>query len=90
MWLAQTDGLDSSVGIAFVDLRSAEFVLNRMGEALFGADSLRAGGDEKQEALTAALRELRLAVVRNNNFEVAVGIKGIALASHISAAACRR
>ncbi|MCC6558941.1 MAG: tetratricopeptide repeat protein, partial [Polyangiaceae bacterium] len=75
-WLASTDGLGQGcVWLSFQDIRSAEYVLNRLGEPLFGADFAAAPPEQKVGPLAKALREIRLLVVWDN-FEVVCGAAG--------------
>jgi tetratricopeptide (TPR) repeat protein len=74
-WLAETGGLDFAEWITFSDVRSAESVVNRMVEPIFGADALAAPIEQKLDALALALREQRGVVVWDN-FESARGIDG--------------
>jgi hypothetical protein len=80
-WLHATDGLgDGCFWFTFQDIRSAEFVLNRMGEALFGPQFTAAGRDQKLDALTGVLKKHRLLIVWDN-FEVVHGMPGSSVAA---------
>jgi tetratricopeptide (TPR) repeat protein len=75
-WLAATDGLDKGCfWFGFGDIRNAEYVFNRIGEALLGSRFPAATVDERIEALTRALREYAFLIVWDN-FEVVQGIPG--------------
>jgi len=84
-WLKDTDGLGKGcLWFAFNDIRGAEYVINRMGEPLFGPDFAAAGMDQKIEALTAAFREHPFVIVWDN-FEVIRGIPGTPVEATLSA-----
>ncbi len=74
-WLGQTEGMQGCLWQTFIDVRSAEFVINQMGSALFGSGFLQAKTDEKLEALVGALRANQFVIVWDN-FEVVAGIDG--------------
>ena len=83
-WLRDTDGLgNDSVWFTFQDIRSAEFVFNRMGEALFGPQFITAEMSAKLDALTKVFRENRFLIVWDN-FEVVRGIPGTQVAATLS------
>jgi tetratricopeptide (TPR) repeat protein len=83
-WLDQTGGLEyPPFWFSFQEIRSAEYVFNRMGEALFGGDFPTLAMEKKIEALAAALREHRLLIVWDN-FESAAGIAGTAVNANLS------
>ena len=72
-WLDATDGLgEGCFWFSFVDVRTAEYVFNRMGEALFGPQFIPADMEKKIEALAAAFREHKFVIVWDN-FEVGPG-----------------
>jgi tetratricopeptide (TPR) repeat protein len=80
-WLDQTGGLEyPPFWFSFQEIRSAEYVFNRMGEALFGGDFPTLAMERKIEALAGALREHRLLIVWDN-FESAAGIAGTAVSA---------
>ena len=88
-WLDVTGGLgEGCFWFSFQDLRSAEFVFNRMGEAIFGSQFLTAPNQQKIEALAAVLRERRFLIVWDN-FESAAGIAGTAVQANLSEADLR-
>ena len=75
-WLSQTQGLGNGCfWFAFNDIRNAESVLNRMGEALFGGNFSLASVDERLNALVSTFREHRFIIVWDN-FESVRGIAG--------------
>ena len=83
-WLAQTGGLGHGCfWFTFNAIRSAEFVLNRMGEALFGPQFITAEPDAKVEALAAAFREHPFVIVWDN-FESASGIDTAGIAAMLT------
>ena len=78
-WLDQTGGLDKGCfWLSFQEIRSAEYVFNRLGEALFGGKFTLLPMEQKIEALTGALRKNRFLLVWDN-FESAAGIAGTAI-----------
>lgn len=82
-WLDQTGGLDyPPFWFSFQEIRSAEFVFNRMGEALFGGNFPSLPMDKKIEALAGALREHSFVIVWDN-FESASGIAGTAIDANL-------
>ena len=75
-WLAATEGLgEGCFWFSFGEIRGAEFVFNRFGEALFGGQFSAAALDERIELLTRALKEHAFLIVWDN-FEVVQGIPG--------------
>jgi hypothetical protein len=82
-WLDSTGGLEfPPFWFSFQEIRSAEFVFNRLGETLFGAQfgSLPLG--QKPKAIAQALRQHRFLIVWDN-FESAAGIAGTAVSANI-------
>ena len=72
-WLQATDGLGKGgFWFTFQDIRSAEFVFNRMGEALFGPQFITAEMGAKLDKLAEVFRENRFLIVWDN-FEVVRG-----------------
>src|SRR5208282_3229759 len=83
-WLQATDGLGNGCfWFAFQDIRSAEFVMNRMGEALLGPQFITAEMVAKLDALAKVFRENRFLIVWDN-FEVVRGIPGTSVAAALS------
>jgi tetratricopeptide (TPR) repeat protein len=75
-WLHATRGLGNGCfWFTFSDVRSAEFVLNRLGEALFGGNFSLAPLNRRLEALSQSLKEHPFVIVWDN-FEVVRGIPG--------------
>ncbi|MDQ2694462.1 MAG: CHAT domain-containing protein, partial [Pseudomonadota bacterium] len=66
-WLNDTGGLGAgSLWFAFDDIRSSEYVINRLVEKLFGVDATAAPLAQKQAALLKALRENPYLLVWDN------------------------
>ena len=83
-WLRTTDGLGNGCfWLTFQDIRSAEFVFNRMGEALFGPQFITLEMSAKLDHLAEVFRENRFLIVWDN-FEVVRGIPGTAVAATLS------
>ncbi|MBF0437111.1 MAG: tetratricopeptide repeat protein [Magnetococcales bacterium] len=83
-WLAQTNGLKyPPFWFAFDKIRSAEFVINRLTENLFGLNATAKPLEEKIKAVVAALREHPYLQVWDN-FESASGIEGTAITPMLS------
>ena len=83
-WLDQTNGLgEGAFWFAFQEIRSAEYVFNRMGEALFGGQFGALAMDQKIEALAKVFAEKRFVIVWDN-FEVAKGIPNTAVSANLS------
>ena len=83
-WLRETDGLGKGgFWFTFQDIRSAEYVFNRMGEALFGPQFITAEMVAKLDELAEVFRENRFLIVWDN-FEVVRGIPGTAVAATLS------
>ena len=56
-WLAATEGLsDGCLWLSFHDIRSAEYVVNRLGEPLFGGAFSAASMDQKLDALIGVFK----------------------------------
>jgi tetratricopeptide (TPR) repeat protein len=77
-WLAETSGIAFAGWISFGDVRSAEAVVNRMVEQLFGTEAIAAPIEQKIEALAVAVREQHGLIVWDG-FESARGIEGTAV-----------
>ena len=88
-WLEATDGLGCGcMWLTFKDIRSAEFVINRMGEPIFGGQFAASGAmAAKVDRLAGALRENRVVIVWDN-FEVVRGIPGTSVTANLTAADC--
>ncbi len=63
-WLDETGGLDGALWFDFRDIRSAEYVINRTGEAFYGENFGIA--PNKLELLAAALEKPRFLIVWDN------------------------
>jgi len=85
-WLDSTEGLgEGCFWFSFREIRSAEFVLNRLGEAICSPQFATAGTEDKLGALGQALRDRRFVIVWDN-FESASGIPGTAVTANLSEA----
>ena len=89
-WLEQTNGLGAgAVWFDFRDIRSAEYVLNRLGEAVFGKPEFATlDAAKKIELLAGVCKDRPLRIVWDN-FESARGIPGTAVAANLSDADAR-
>ena len=66
-WLHQTNGLgDACFWITFRDIRTAEWVLNQMGSALFGPQFETLPNDQKVQVLAQAFHQHRCILVWDN------------------------
>ncbi|MCP4580757.1 MAG: tetratricopeptide repeat protein [candidate division Zixibacteria bacterium] len=74
-WLTDTEGMEGCIWQTFIDVRSAEFVINGIGTGIFGKDFIVAKMDQKTNALADFLKKHKLVIVWDN-FEVAAGIEG--------------
>jgi len=84
-WLDATNGLgEGSFWFGFQEIRSAEYVFNRIGEALFGGTFATAGVEDKINGLAQAFQEHRFVIVWDN-FEVVQGIPGTHVTANLSA-----
>ncbi len=82
-WLDQTGGLKyPPFWFSFQEIRSAEFVFNRLGEALFGGNFSLLPMEKRIEELAKAFRENQLLIVWDN-FESAAGIPGTAITANL-------
>jgi tetratricopeptide (TPR) repeat protein len=82
-WLEDTNGLgERAFWLDFREIRSAEYVLNRIGEPIFGTNFGSAPLAAKLEALVKALREHRFIIVWDN-FESASGIAGTSITANL-------
>lgn len=74
-WLAATEGLgEGCFWFSFQEIRSAEYVFNRLGEALCGGAFGAGKVEDKIVRLTAELKRRRFLIVWDN-FEVVAGVK---------------
>jgi len=84
-WLDATNGLgEGSFWFWFQEIRSAEYVFNRMGEALFGGTFATVGVEDKINGLAQAFHEHHFVIVWDN-FEVVRGIPGTHVTANLSA-----
>jgi tetratricopeptide (TPR) repeat protein len=82
-WLDATGGLEfPPFWFPFQEIRSAEFVFNRMGEALFGPQFGSLTLDQKTSELSKVFRQHRKLIVWDN-FESAAGIEGTAVSANM-------
>ncbi len=87
-WLEQTGGLGEGVfWFGFADTHSAEHVLNRLGEALLGADFGARRLTDPLKDLTEECRRRRFLIVWDN-FESARGIAGTAVTGNLTPEDC--
>jgi tetratricopeptide (TPR) repeat protein len=72
-WLAQTRGLPETIlWFSFSEVRSFDYVLNRLAERLLGANALAGSDEEKWQAVCQHLRE-HAALIVWDNFEAVSG-----------------
>ena len=84
-WLEITNGLgEGAFWFPFQEIRGAEYVFNRLGEALFGPQFGALAIDQKIEGLAKVFREKRFVIVWDN-FEVAKGIPNTPVTANLSA-----
>ncbi len=82
-WLRDTEGLgDGCFWFTFNDIRSSEYVFNRLVEALFGTNAMAASCEQKQAALVEVFRKRRFILVWDN-FESATGVPGTTLEARL-------
>jgi Tfp pilus assembly protein PilF len=82
-WLEDTNGLGKGAfWLDFRGIRSADYVLNRIGEPFFGPNFGSGGADARLEVLVKALRERRFVIVWDN-FESASGIAGTSVTANL-------
>lgn len=81
-WLDRTDGLDGCLWFSFQEIHSSEYVINRMGEALFGGEFAIVPLQEQLTALEQAFQKRRWLLVWDN-FEVVRGIPGTAVTAQL-------
>jgi tetratricopeptide (TPR) repeat protein len=83
-WLDQTGGLTNPpLWFPFQEIRSAEFVFNRMGEAIFEQEFPTLPMEKKIEVLARNLLAQSFVIVWDN-FESAHGIEGTAVEANLS------
>ena len=76
-WLRATSGLGEGVfWFTFQDIRTSEYVINRLVEGLFGSEAMTAPTAQKLEALIKTLKAHRVLIVWDN-FESVSGIPGV-------------
>ena len=76
-WLGATSGLGEGVfWFTFQDIRTSEYVINRLVEGLFGTEAMTAPTAQKLEALIKTLKAHRVLIVWDN-FESVSGIPGV-------------
>src|SRR5262249_9859696 len=73
-WLDETGGLDGALWFDFRDIRTAEYVVNRTGEALCGQNF--GAATNKLAPLGRALRERRILIVWDNFESAATNLTG--------------
>ena len=82
-WLAATSGLGEWVfWFTFQDIRTSEYVINRLVEGLFGTEAMTAPTAQKLEAVIKRLKAHRALIVWDN-FESVSGIPGV-IEGHLS------
>jgi tetratricopeptide (TPR) repeat protein len=82
-WLDSTGGLgEGCFWLRFQEIRSAEYVFNRLGEALFGGQFSALPMDQKIESLAGVFQKQRFLIVWDN-FESAAGISGTAVTANL-------
>ena len=87
-WLAATDGLGKGCfWFTFQDIRTAEFVINRMVEAVIGTQAMAAPMEEKIEALSKIFNDTPFLIIWDN-FEVVKGIEGTSQKAQMSTEDC--
>jgi tetratricopeptide (TPR) repeat protein len=89
-WLDQTGGLDHPpFWFGFQEIRSAEYVFNRLGEALFGGNFGAISGETPEDAMQKKIQALAVALSENHmlivwdNFESAAGIAGTSILANL-------
>ena len=83
-WLDKTNGLGQGcLWFGFQEIRTADFVINRLGEAFFGGPFAAAAVEERIDALAGVLRDNRLLIVWDN-FESASGIEGTSITANLA------
>jgi tetratricopeptide (TPR) repeat protein len=83
-WLQATQGLGKGCfWFTFNDIHSAEFVINRLGEAIFGSNFSLTPFDQRIQPLIQKLRNDPYMVIWDN-FEVVRGIPGTDVSAYLS------
>ncbi|WP_114211164.1 CHAT domain-containing protein [Acidisarcina polymorpha] len=83
-WLDSTGGLGNGCfWFSFEEIRSAEYVFNRLGEALFGGQFAASPAEQKIRALGDRFRRHRFVIVWDN-FESAAGIPDTAVTENLT------
>ena len=83
-WLDKTNGLGQGcVWFGFQEIRTADYVLNRLSEAFFGAQFATATMEQRIDMLAGHLRDNRFLIVWDN-FESASGIEGTSVTANLS------
>ena len=83
-WLDKTNGLGvRCLWFQFQEIRSADYVLNRLGEDLFDGQFATASMEQRIDALAGVLRDNRFLIVWDN-FESASGIEGTSITANLS------
>ncbi len=85
-WLDVTEGLlpEHCFWFTFQEIRTAEYVFNRLGETLFSAQFITKSSEEKIDLLAAELYEKPCLIIWDN-FEVVRGMPGTAVESNLPA-----
>jgi tetratricopeptide (TPR) repeat protein len=85
-WLDSTGGLGNGCfWISFKDIHSADYVINRLGEAFFRSEFATAPIEQRIGALAELFNKNRFVIVWDN-FESAAGIAGTAVAANLTEA----
>jgi tetratricopeptide (TPR) repeat protein len=82
-WLDKTGGLsEGCFWLSFQEIRTAEYVFNRLGEALLGGNFTTLAMEKKVKALASVFHEHRYLIVWDN-FESAAGIAGTSVGANL-------
>ena len=73
-WLDETGGLDGALWFDFRDIRTAEYVINRTGEAFYGENF--GAQKDKLDLLAQAFNQVRVIVVWDNFESAAENLQG--------------
>ena len=83
-WLADTGyPMHQAFWFQFDDIKSGEYIINRLAEELFGVNAMAAPLETKVKALAEALRENPFVLVWDN-FESASGLAGTEIRANLS------